>query len=197
MVGNERGILLAVDDARRRERYVDWLDDRRVRTAATAEDAIDQLASGVDVTLVDLDGSPGPGLDAARTLATAEQTPYVILVRDGSADVDVTAGPADDVLRRPVEADDLRGALDRYHTRRDYEAALEELYGLTAKLAAIEARRSDEPLDGNERYRRLQWLVEEQRVEVDEALRASAGDWAAAFASLAPGLSGRDRSRGT
>lgn len=193
MVGNELSILLAVEVAARRDKYEAWLGDHEVSGAGAADEAIGRLTADVDVVLVDVEGPDRHGLEVARELAAAAD-PYVLLACDTPADSGSAASPVHDWLRRPVDEGALQSALDRYRTLQDYEAGLEELYGLTARLATIEARHSSESLVRDERYRRLQWLVEEQRAEVDEALRATATDWTTTFASLVPDRPGRGRS---
>lgn len=185
MVGAELTVLVTDDESGIRELYEFWLGaDFEVETAADGHEAMDRLSAETDVVLLDRD-MPGPsGTEVAEHIEQSGHDPHVVMVSSKPMDFDVAGSPVDDYVRKPVDESGLRDAIEACQTRRDYEAALDEYFALTAKLAAIEADRSREELDANERYDRLKRQVRRKRAEVDEALDRSETDWTAAFRTI-------------
>lgn len=186
-------ILVTADDSHRRDLYRSWLDCHEVRTAADGEAALDGLAADVDLVILDGDGSAESGVDVARRVAESPFDPYVVVTSAREVDLDVVAGPIDDYAPIPEDEADADAIVETFVMRREYEDALGEFFALTAKLASIEARRPADALAEDERYRRLRWLAEEKRAEVDAALRRSTSDWPTAFTSLVGSQPGKRR----
>lgn len=185
--GDPLTVLVTDDDPGCRDLYRYWLADRHeVREARHGFEALDRLDGSVDVVLLDRD-MPGPsGSEVARRIAASEFDPHVAMVSSAPIDLDLVETPINDYVRKPVDEADLRAVLAEYRSREAYETALEEFFSLTARIAALEADRSAAELDGNERYERLQWLVDEKRVEVDQALQRGDPNWTTAFRTFGP-----------
>lgn len=178
-------VLVTDDEKGIRDLYEYWLDgEYEVRTAADGREALDALSGAVDVVLLDRE-MPGPsGTEVAERIEQSAHDPYVVIVSSQPMDFDVAASPVDDYVRKPVDEAGLREAIETYTTQREYEAALDEYFALTAKLAAIEADHAPAELADDDRYGRLQRQVERKRAEVDEALDRSDADWTAAFETI-------------
>lgn len=186
-MGGDLTVLVTDDDAGCRELYRHWLaDHHEVRTASHGYETLEQLDESVDVVLLDRD-MPGPsGSEVARRIAATDFDPHVAMISSAPFDLDLVETPIHDYRRKPVDESDIRAIIAEYRCREEYEAALAELFSLTSKLAALEAGRTSTARAVDERYARLEWLVEEKRVEVDRALRRSDPDWTTAFRTFGP-----------
>lgn len=184
-------MLITDDDEGCRDLFEHWLAaDHEVLTAPDGETALSTLSAEVDVVLLDRE-MPGPsGIDVAREIAASRHDPYLVMVSSKPVETDIVDVPFDAYIRKPAVEADFREAIEEYRARREYETALDELFALTAKLAAIEADNSREELVADEGYQRLRWLVEEKRAEVDYALDRSRTDWSTAFRSFGVEASG-------
>lgn len=187
MGGEPLTVLVTDDDRSCREVYRHWLADRHeVRDATNGYEVLERMDESVDVVLLDRD-MPGPsGSEVARRIAATAFDPHVAMVGSAPIDVDLVETPIHDYVRKPVEESDLRAVIAEYRAREDYETALEEFFSLSSKLASLEAERSPGELAGEERYERLQWLVDEKRVELDLVLRRGEPDWTTAFRTFGP-----------
>jgi DNA-binding response OmpR family regulator len=187
MVGAELSVVITDDDPGCRDLFEHWLcEECAVETASDGEALLSTLSADVDVVLLDRE-MPGPsGTEVARRIAASPHDPHVVMVSSRRVELDLVDVPIDGYVRKPAQAEDLEKVVRDYRRRQEYESALEDFFALTAKLAAIEADADPADLATDERYRRLRWLVEEQRCEVDMALDRSRSDWSVTFRSLAP-----------
>jgi len=187
-------VLVVDDDRGWRELYAAWLAEYDakdgaldVRTARNGDDALDTLDTSVDIVFLDREMSGPSGSDIAERITAGDHDPHVALSSSKPPDVDIAELPIDTYIQKPADEADIRTVVDEYRAKRRYHAALDEYFALTAKLAAIEAHRPREELDGNERYVELKARVVRKRREVDELLRAETPDWTTAFESLGTG----------
>lgn len=187
MVGDGLTVLIADDDAACRDLFEQWLaGTHEVLTAPDGETALDRLSGAVDVVLLDREMPGKHGTAVAEAIAAGEHDTHVVMVSSKRVDTDLVSVPIDGYVRKPATAADLRRVVGEVRTRREYEAAIDEFFSLTARLAAIEADNDPAALAADERYRRLRWLVDEKRVEVDQALARGHSDWALTFRTFAP-----------
>lgn len=175
-------ILVVDDSAAIRELYAEWLEDENdIETARDGDEALEQIDEGFDLVLLDRE-MPGPnGREVAVEMETAGYDVHVVMVSSLPADFDIVEYPVDGYLQKPATADDITGIVERYVSQQSYQQALEEYFGLTSKLAAVEAELSDEKLEASDEYDRLIRLVGEKRAEVDEAISESSAGWDFAF----------------
>jgi len=182
MVGDQLTVLVTDDDRGVRRLFAEWLsEDNEVVTAADGEAALSALSPAVDVVFLDREMPGLSGSEVAREIAAADVDPHVVVVSSRRVDADIVDAPIDGYVRKPASESDLRRVLQEYRTRDEYQASLDELFALTAKLAAIEADVPREQLADDERVRRLRWLVAEKRAEVDHALARTRADWSTVF----------------
>jgi DNA-binding response OmpR family regulator len=74
--------------------------------------------------------------------------------------------PFDDYLCKPIDKADLFAAVDQQLEAASYDDPLTEFFGLTAKLAVLEADRSPEQLAESGEYLRMQRRADELRDEL-------------------------------
>lgn len=182
MVGDSMTIVVAEDNADCRELYSIWLGGKHtVRMAADGSEALDALGPAVDLVFLDRDMPGQSGTDVAQTVAETACDPYVVMVSSMDPDFDIVELPIDRYVQKPVSQDDLESVIDQCRVQDEYRSALDELFSLTAKLAAIQAEKPDEELAESEEYDRLKERVATKRAEVDSALPPDEVDWSLAF----------------
>lgn len=177
--------MLGVDgDEEYRDLYRGWLGaDHVVETVPDGKRALEAISEETDLVLLgrELDGPNGR--DVAGQIHDRTHDCHVVMVSSEPADFDIVNYPIDSYVRKPLGRSDLDAIVDQYETQQQYRSALEEYFGLTSKLGAIEADLSESELEDSERYDRLRSRVEEARAEVDDAISASDTDWNVAFKS--------------
>lgn len=182
MVGAGPTVLVADDEDGIRDLYELWLgDEYEILLASDGREALDHLSRTVDVVLLDRE-MPGPsGMDVAESIDRSDHDPGVVVVSSKPQDIEVASRPIDEYLRKPVDASQLRDAIERHHSYCEYEAILDELFALAADLAALETDRSRDELADDQEYVRLRDRIEEKRGEAEAALDRCDGDWRATF----------------
>lgn len=187
MAGDGLTILVTDDDEGCRELYSLWVaSDHEVWTASDGEEALDRLDDSVDLVILDRD-MPGPsGTQVASRNESMPFDPYVVMISSRRPDFELSDHSIHGFARKPLIETDLQSVLQEFVSRRRYRAALDDFFALTSKVASIEADRSPNDLTDDDRYERLRWLVDEKRVEVDQALHSSDEDWSTAFRSFGP-----------
>ena len=78
--------------------------------------------------------------------------------------------PFDDYLCKPVESDDLLGAVEQQLDVQGYDERLSEYYEVTSKLALLEAEKTPQELEANEDIEALRERADELQAEMDDSL---------------------------
>lgn len=189
MVEEDPGVLVVDDSEGYRDLYTIWLTpEYEVRTAASGSAGLEELDEGIDIVLLDRE-LPGPnGLEVAQSIEASAHDPFVVVVSSLRPDFELIEQPVDEYVQKPIEEADLREVVETYRAQQAYLRAVDDLFGLTARKAAIEAHESDAELADSEAYARLEKRVEEKRREVQEAMMAARSDWKTAFRTCTKGL---------
>lgn len=171
MTIDEPPVVLAVDDDEKLlETYRMWLDSAYdLRTAASGEEALEQLDSAVQVVLLD---RLMPGLSGDQVLDRIRELDVdcrVAMVTAVEPDTDIAEMPFDAYVPKALDRETVIETIDRLLDRADYDALLREQYAVAEKLSLIEEREPKSALVKNETY---QELVERfQRIESELADR--------------------------
>ncbi len=182
MVDDVTDVLVVDDSEGYRDLYSLWLaPDCAVRTAADGSAALAELDDGVDIVLLDRELPEQTGLEVARSIEASAHTPFVVMVSSVHPDFDLVEHPVDKYVRKPVERADIRGVVETYGAQQAYLTALDDLFGLTARKATIEAHKSEAELADSEAYARLEERVTEKRREAHEAMADARSDWETTF----------------
>ncbi|WP_435065313.1 response regulator [Halobaculum sp. EA56] len=141
--GRERPHVLVVEDeVDVRELYADRLaDDYDVTTAGSGTEALDvleELDGSVDVVLLDRRMPGLHGDDALERIRESGADARVAVVTGVAADLDVVGLPVDAYLEKPVDADELRDAVDRLVRVSRYDDRVRQYFAATQKLAALD-----------------------------------------------------------
>lgn len=171
MTTDEPPVVLAVDDDEKLlETYRMWLESAYdLRTAASGEEALEQLDSAVQVVLLD---RLMPGLSGDQVLDRIRELDVdcrVAMVTAVEPDADIAEMPFDAYVPKALDRETVIETIDRLLDRADYDALLREQYAVAEKLSLIEEREPKSALVKNETY---QELVERfQRIESELADR--------------------------
>lgn len=138
--------------------------------------------------ILDRDLADADGCEVAVELDEQGYDVHILMISWLSPDFDIVEYPIDSYVEKPVTESDLLALVEQYRSQRSYQAALEEYFALSSKLAAIEASQSRGELESNPEYDSLTARVEEKRREVDEALPTEPTDWNFAFKSCGRAL---------
>jgi electron-transferring-flavoprotein dehydrogenase len=192
MVDDPLHILIVDDEPGCRETLSLLLGtDHDVETAADGREALKELDGTVDIVLLDREMPGPPGVEVAHRTVASEFDPYVVMVSSKEMDFDIAEFPTDGYVQKPATGDDLSAIVERYRCKRACQSALDEYFGLTAKLVTLETNMTEAQLADSEEYARLMARVTEKRAEVDEALSGTDYDWAAVFETSVGGVSAR------
>jgi DNA-binding response OmpR family regulator len=168
MDARQDGTLLVVDDEREvADAYALRLGQRYgdVRTAYGGEEALAAMDEAVDVVLLDR-RMPFSGDRVLRELRDREYDCRVVMVTAVDPGFGIVDMPFDDYLCKPIEREDLFAAVDQQLEAASYDDPLTDFFGLTAKLAVLEAERAPEQLEASSDYRRMQRRAEALRDEL-------------------------------
>jgi DNA-binding response OmpR family regulator len=168
MEGERDGTVLVVDDEREvTDAYALRLGRRYgdVRTAYGGEEALAAMDGTVDVVLLDR-RMPFSGDRVLREIRDRGYDCRVIMVTAVDPGFGIVDMPFDDYLCKPIDKEDLFAAVDQQLEAASYDDPLTEFFGLTAKLAVLEAERAPEQLEASGKYLRMQRRAEELREEL-------------------------------
>ncbi|MFC7057955.1 response regulator [Halovenus salina] len=140
------------------------------RVAYSGNDALESMDVDVDVVLLD---RRMPDISGDEVLEQIREKGYdcrVIMLTAVDPGLDIVDMPFDDYLCKPVEKDDLVGAIEQQLKVISHDDTLSEYFELTSKLALLESELSEEDAEDNEELQQLQQQVETLRAELDDAL---------------------------
>ncbi|QIO24030.1 response regulator transcription factor [Haloarcula sp. JP-L23] len=157
----EGRVLVVDDDIDVADAYASQLRERYdVETAYSGEAALSMLDSSIDVVLLD---RRMPGISGDEVLETIRErglSTRVAMVTAVDPGFDIIEMPFDDYVEKPVSRDTLFSTIDRLQRCSAYQDQLREYYALTAKQAALTARKSEAELAANEEFHSLETAIE-------------------------------------
>lgn len=173
-IGGERTTVLVVDDERdSADLHAEYLtDDYTVRTAYSGEEALEMLDADVAVVLLDRRMPGLSGDDVLTKIRDGEFDPRVVLVTAIALEVETLNLSFDDYLVKPVSGDELRDAVARMVLRNACDERLQDLVGLSTRMATLEAKMSIQELEASSVYTALQEQLAELRVSPDPTAAA-------------------------
>ncbi|MFD1585743.1 response regulator [Halorientalis brevis] len=172
MANDSEATLLVVDDEKEvADVYALKLErEYTVRVAYGGEEALEKVDDEVDVVLLDRRMPDKSGDDVLEEIRERELDCRVIMITAVDPDFDIIEMPFDDYLCKPVESDDLLGAVEQQLSASEYDDRLSEYYEVTSKLALLEAEKTPQELQTNDDVVALRERAEELKSEMDDAL---------------------------
>jgi DNA-binding response OmpR family regulator len=161
-------VLVIEDERELADLFADWLTDAyAVRTAYTADEAVDKLDETVDVVLLDRRLPERSGDDVLGEIHASGHDCQVAMVTAVDPDFDMLELGIDAYAVKPVDRDDLEELVSRLLARSLYSEEVQEYFALASKRASLETSKQSEELDDDDRYQELCAAIEEQRTGLD------------------------------
>lgn len=154
---SEITVLVVEDNIGLANLYTLWLDEfYAVKTVGSGEEALEQVDKNTDVVLLD---RRMPSLSGGEVLTEIREQGLdcqVVMVTAISPAFDIIEMGFDDYLTKPIEREELHGAVERQLQLRKYSESLQEYFSLAVKITALQTHLTDEELDKNEQYTQLE-----------------------------------------
>ena len=179
-------VAVVEDEHELADTYARWLrDDYTVRTAYTAEEALEVIDEAVDAVLLDRRLPDRSGSAVLDEIHAAGFGCSVAIITAVDPDFDIVEMGFDDYVVKPVLKDDLRAMVDRLVRIATYDAHFRESFGLASKLTVLENEKADEELDRSDEYARLEARFTAIQDEIESTLDAfDDDDFSTAYRSL-------------
>jgi len=150
-------VLVADDDEAFAETVALYLEsDWDVVLAHDGDEAVEAYGPHVDVVLLDRRMPTVSGDEALSELREQDGEARIAMMTAVDPDLDIVDMDFDMYLTKPVDRDELVGAVEDLSTRATYARELQALFSLGSKLAALHSRHAADELEADERYQRLQ-----------------------------------------
>jgi DNA-binding response OmpR family regulator len=161
-------VLVVEDERELADLFSDWLSDSYdVRTAYTADGALEELDEAVDVVLLDRRLPERSGDDVLEEIHAGGFDCQVAMVTAVDPDFDLLELGIDAYVVKPVDRDDLEGLVSRLLARSLYSEEVQEYFSLASKRATLETTLPPEELEDDDRYQELCAMIEEKRDGLD------------------------------
>lgn len=139
-----------------------------VETAYGGEKALGVIDDGVDVMLLDR-RMPMSGDEVLEEVRDRGHDVRVIMVTAVvNPDFDIIEMPFDDYLCKPVDKEDLLGAVEQQIDATTYDERVDEYFRISSKIGVLEAEKSAKELDESEEYQRLTARAEELQEKLQD-----------------------------
>lgn len=179
--------ILIVDDERDvADGYITRLSGQYtdIEAVYTGTDAVEYLNEhSVDVLLLD---RRMPGMTGDEVLDAIEDRGFecrVIMLTAVDPDFDIVEMPFDDYFQKPVATEDLIAGIEQQLRAQSFDSELEQYFRTSAKIAVLEAEKSEAQLDSNKKYQRLKEQAERLEDELEQRI-SELDDYIQAFASI-------------
>ena len=166
--GDSPATVLVVDDEQEvADAYALRVDrEYDARTAYGGEAALDAIDDDVDVVLLDRRMPDMSGDEVLEAIRAEGYDCSVVMVTAVAPDFDIIEMGFDDYLEKPVGPDALYEAIEKQLETFDRDAAISELFSVTAKVGVLEQQKSRAELDANDKYQGLKARADELREQI-------------------------------
>jgi DNA-binding response OmpR family regulator len=171
MTDSARATVLVVDDEQEvADAYTLRLRQRYdTRTAYGGPEALDVVDESVDVVLLDRRMPDLSGDDVLRELRDRDLGCRVIMLTAIDPSFDIVDMPFDDYLCKPIDREDLYGAID-HQLRIVAYARLSEYFEIASKRSVLETQLPEQTLEESDRYAELNSRAADLRAELSDAI---------------------------
>jgi DNA-binding response OmpR family regulator len=185
-------VLVVEDERELADLFTDWLDaSYDVRTAYSAERALEEFDEDVDVVLLDRRLPERSGDDVLEAVRERNDDCQVAMVTAVDPDYDILELGFDSYVVKPVDREDLESLVSRLLARSLYSEEVQQYFALASKRATLETSKPEEELD-DESYRSLCAEIAEKRASLDQLVGdLDESDFLAVFQDLSEGSSRR------
>jgi CheY-like chemotaxis protein len=179
-------VLIADDERDVADGYVTRLSGQydAVEAVYNGPDALEYLDEhSVDVLLLD---RRMPRMTGDEVLDKIEARGFdcrVIMLTAVNPDFDIVEMPFDDYFQKPVETEDLIAGIEQQLRAQSFDSELEQYFRTSAKIAVLEAEKSEVQLESNKKYQRLKEQAERLDDELEQRIE-ELDDYVEAFSSI-------------
>ncbi|WP_232701810.1 HalX domain-containing protein [Halobacterium wangiae] len=179
-------VLVVEDERELADLFADWLCARYdVRTAYSAESALEQFDEDVDVVLLDRRLPESSGDDVLQTVRERGNDCQVAMVTAVDPDFDILELGFDAYVVKPVDREDLERLVSRLLARSLYSDEVQQYFSLASKRATLETSKTDEELVDDDRYQSLCDEITAMRSNLDQLVgELDEADFLAVFKDL-------------
>lgn len=162
-------VLIVEDEPSVAEGYELWLTNHyEIKLAHDGQEALDAVDDTVDVVLLD---RMMPELSGEQVLGEIRNRGIdcgVAMVTAVDPDFDVIEMGFDAYITKPPERQELIDTIEQLLNRATIDDTFQEYHSLMARKGALQAQKTEQELEGSEKYQELLERIETKRVEVDD-----------------------------
>lgn len=160
---NAASVLVVDDLPEAVELMTDLLADRHnIRQAYNGKEALSHLDESVDVVLLDRKMPGLSGYEVVEEIRARNHEVCIAIVSASEPDFDIVDVAFDEYLTKPVDIEELNTTVEQLLDRRDRDERQRKYEATKAKLAVLEANKTQSALETSDAYatltRRLQEL---------------------------------------
>jgi len=153
------------------------------RVAYGGIDALDKIDEDIDVVLLDRRMPDLSGDEVLEKIRENGLDVRVIMVTAVDPDFDIVDMPFDDYLQKPVNREEVLGAIDQQLSVGDYDDKFSEFVELSSKIELLEDEKPVQELEENEDLQEIKDRADKLKSEIDETVE-DFDDPSAAFEDL-------------
>jgi DNA-binding response OmpR family regulator len=144
--------------------------EHETRVAYGGIDALDKIDEAVDVVLLDRRMPDMSGDEVLEKIRDQGYDCRVIMVTAVDPDFDIVEMPFDDYLQKPVNREEVLGAIEQQLSVGDYDDKFSEFVELTSKIELLEDEKPVQELEDNEDLQEIKERAEELKSDIDETV---------------------------
>lgn len=141
-----------------------------VRTAYGGEEALDAVDDTVDVVLLDRRMPMKSGDEVLDEIRARGVDCRVIMVTAVDPGFDIVEMPFEDYLQKPVDREDLHGAIQDQLAASEYDEQVDEYLELNTKMGLLEQEKPTQELEESDEVQEIKDRAEALKDDLDETV---------------------------
>lgn len=141
-----------------------------VRTAYGGEEALDAVDDTVDVVLLDRRMPMKSGDEVLDEIRARGVDCRVIMVTAVDPGFDIVEMPFEDYLQKPVDREDLHGAIQDQLAASEYDEQVDEYLELNTKMGLLEQEKPTQELEESDEVQEIKERAEALKDDLDETV---------------------------
>ena len=164
-------VLVVDDETAVADAYTAQLQrEYNVRTAYGGEKALDAVDNSVDIVLLDRRMPVKSGDDVLDEIRERDLDCRVVMVTAVDPDFDIVDMPFEDYLQKPVDREDLHGAIEDQLAASEYDEQVSEFLELNTKIGLLEEEKPRQELEESEDVQAIKERAETLKDDLDETV---------------------------
>jgi DNA-binding NtrC family response regulator len=164
-------VLVVDDETAVADAYTAQLQrEYEVLTAYDGEEALEAVDETVDVVLLDRRMPTKSGDEVLDEIRARELGCRVIMVTAVDPDFDIVDMPFEDYLQKPVDREDLHGAIQDQLAASEYDEQVDEYLELNTKIGLLEKEKPTQELEESDEVQEIKERAESLKNDLDETV---------------------------